>query len=114
MLGGGLYNPSREGLYRIRSHIKKYPIDLSKLIEEPDFKDTFGELLGEKNKRILPEFKIILENHPTSLIENKQFYYMHESTDVNSILKPDFLNSIIPLYKTGMDINRFLRKGLSL
>lgn len=112
MFGGGLYNPSKDGLYRIRSYIKKYPTRLSKLVEEQDFKDNFGKLLGEKNKRVPIEFKNLSENQPASLIDNKQFYYMQESTDVHDMLKSDFINHIIPVYKAGLNINRFLRKGL--
>lgn len=112
MIGGGLYNLSREGLYNIRSYIKKYPDELLGLVKDGTFKESFNELIGKKNKRLLPEFKETLSLRPSTLIDHKQFYYIRESSNAEPILEPDFFKQIVPYYKSGMNINNFLRKAL--
>ena len=112
MFGGGLYNPSREGLYNIRSYIALHPDELSRLVQEESFTKVFIKLLGKKNKRLLPEFKETLALEPATLIDHKQFYYMRESPDTELILQKDFPDKIIAYYKAGISINNFLRAAL--
>ncbi len=70
---GGCYDPSTAQLQKIRTAISRDPKAFRALIEQPDFKEKFGELKGEVNKRIPKEFQKVFKTEP--LIANKQFYY---------------------------------------
>jgi uncharacterized protein (TIGR02453 family) len=113
MFGGGVYNPSKEGLYKIRSYIQKHPEKLANLVNEKKFTDVFGTLQGEKNKKLPIEFKNTFENNSGTFIENKQFYYMTELTNTVIIIQPDFINAILPYYRSGMAINKLLRDAFN-
>src|SRR5690606_34523711 len=75
-LYSGAYMPSSELLLKIRQKIYEEPDRLEKLIRDKKFKENFGEIRGEKNKRINKPFAEIAKKHP--LILNKAFYYFKE------------------------------------
>ncbi len=75
-LGGGAYSVTKEQLHNIRFAIAAQPEEFQSLLEQKAFKDRFGSMKGEKNKRLPKELKEAAENQP--LIFNKQFYYMGE------------------------------------
>lgn len=70
---GGCYDPSKIQLQKIRTAISENPKAFRDLIENPGFKERFGDLKGEVNKRIPKEFQEVFKLEP--LIANKQFYY---------------------------------------
>ena len=111
-LGGGLYHPSKEGLYKIREFIQTNPEDLTKLVHEKSFTEIYGSLQGEKNKKLPLEFKETMEKYPGSLIEHKQFYFIHEQRDTTTMLESGFIKTIVANYRAGLPINTFLRKAL--
>jgi uncharacterized protein (TIGR02453 family) len=69
---GGIHIPDKENLEKIRRVIAANPDKFSTIINNKDFKSKFGEILGDKNKRIPPEFKEAAEKQP--LLANKDFY----------------------------------------
>ncbi|HEU0054149.1 MAG TPA: DUF2461 domain-containing protein [Longimicrobium sp.] len=50
-LGGGVYMPEPARLERIRRHIADHPEKLRKVLRKKGFKETFGEMWGERLKR---------------------------------------------------------------
>lgn len=110
MFGGGLYNPSKDGLYNIRTYIMEHPNELSQLVKDKAFKQTFSHLLGDKNKRMPAEFKEAAVHQP--LMAHKQYYYMHESPEAHVLLESDFPDQVINNYKAGLGVNKFLIKAL--
>jgi uncharacterized protein (TIGR02453 family) len=47
-LGGGSHNPSGENLKKIRSEIYYNADEFKKILSQKSFKETFGEMVGEK------------------------------------------------------------------
>jgi uncharacterized protein (TIGR02453 family) len=69
---GGAYQPEKDQLERIRTAIMRDGKALRKVIDAPGFKGLLGEVKGEANKVLPPEFKAHFAKEP--LIANKQFY----------------------------------------
>jgi hypothetical protein len=75
------------------------------------FVKYFGELRGEKNKRLLKPFSEWMDKMP--LIANKQFYYMAEyHDDENLILRDDILEYVMKHYLAAKNWQDFLRSAL--
>jgi uncharacterized protein (TIGR02453 family) len=71
----GFYMPDKEQLLQIRRHIAQHPEYWQKILQEKEFKSTFGTVLGEKQKRIPAEFTAV-KNLPSE-VYNTQFYIQH-------------------------------------
>ena len=105
----GIYGMSKEQLQSVRNLIAMELDDFNSLINDKSFKRNFGEVRGEKNKRLPAEFKEIIKQQP--LIANKQFYYYKE-LDPKNILRKDLPNKLMKLYFTAKPVNMFLKKAL--
>jgi len=70
----GVHSLNNENLGKIRRTIAENLDQFSSIINDKGFKSTFGEILGDKHKRIPPEFKEAAEKQP--LLANKDFYVM--------------------------------------
>ena len=77
MIGGGVYQPNKDDLQKIRRYIISYTKKFQRAISDPQFVEVYGELLGEKNKR-LPSAEYTRAALEEPLIYNKQFYFMAE------------------------------------
>lgn len=110
-VGGGMFGVDKDQLKQIRSDIVHDHEGLASIINASDFKDRFGELKGERAKRLEPDFKGMMEQAP--FIANKQFYAMAELPlrgylDADELLPRlmDHFNAIYPL-------NRYLKNILT-
>ena len=104
---GGVYMPDKDQLTRIREEISFNMKAFDKIINESEFKSTFGDILGEKNVRIPKEFHEAGEQQ--ELIYNKQFYWFAEySTDV--ALRDEFPQFLANHYKIMKPISDFFEK----
>lgn len=106
-LYSGAYMPSSEFLQQIREKIYNEPERLAKLISDKEFRDNFGEIRGEKNKRLNKPFSEIVEKQP--LILNKSFYYFKEYKP-EIVLEKDFVKQLIKDYKIIQPINCFFEE----
>ena len=79
----GAYMPDKNQLQGIREAIASDLKGFKKLINGASFKKKFGEIKGDKNKRLPKEFMEVAEQQP--LIFNKQFYY-HADLKADTIL----------------------------
>src|SRR5690606_12857808 len=70
---GGAYMVEPAALQKIRTTIAANPKAFAAVYNDKDFKEKYGTLQGEKNKRIPEELKPAAEKEP--LITNKQFYF---------------------------------------
>ena len=110
MLGGGAYFLDKEPLYKVRTAIMQDPETFRALLSDKNFASRFGELKGEKNKVLPPEFKEAAKKEP--LLANKQFYFMAE-LDPENALRPDFADFAVEYFKAAKAVNDFLRKVIS-
>ena len=105
----GCHILEKDDLQKVRSYIKDHLEEFDKLINDKKFKEVFGEVHGEKNKRLPPEFVQVLEKQP--LIANKGFYYF-KKYDPESILKDDCIETLVKDYKVGYPMGQFLTKAI--
>ena len=110
MLGGGAYFLEKEPLHKVRTAIMQDPETFRALLSDKNFASRFGELKGEKNKVLPPEFKEAAKKEP--LLANKQFYFMAE-LDPENALRPDFPDFAVEYFKAAKAVNDFLRKVTS-
>lgn len=108
MIYGGAYMVDNTTLEAVRNYIANHLKEFSNVYSDKVFKEKYGKLQGEQNKRIPKEFQQIVEKEP--LIANKQFFY-------SAKLKPDLITSehlpdeLIKYYLAGKKINDFLKKA---
>ena len=107
---GGAYIPKNKILQNIRNYIFDNLEDFSTAYNDNLFKEKFGSIQGEQNKRIPTEFQTISEKEP--LIANKQFYYAAslQSDIITSDKLPD---TLMEYYLAGKKVNDFLKLAWS-
>ena len=106
----GCYQLEKEDLLAVRTHIKDHLSEFNGLINEPTFISTFGEIQGEKNKRLAPEFAALIEEQP--LIANKGFYFFKKYPS-GSVIKDGLVDHLIKDYRVGFPLGQFLTEGIN-
>lgn len=109
MMGGGAYFLEKEPLRRVRTAIAQNPEAFKALVFDKNFVEKFGELKGEKNKVLPPEFKAAAQAEP--LLANKQFYFMAE-TDPAHAIGHDFPDFAADYFRAGKALNDFFRRAI--
>lgn len=94
-VGGGFYGPNSDDLKLIRDAIAHDAQPLRAILNDADFKKTFGELLGDQLKTSPRGFSI---DHPDiDLIRYKQFYVRHSFED-QKVFEEDFIFEVVKTY----------------
>lgn len=107
---GGVYMSEKEQLHRIRTYIMKNNAAFEKALSGKAFKDVYGgELHGEKNKILPPEFKAAAEKQP--YLFNKGFYYFTKMKPA-VIAGNDLKKEVMKAYKAGKPMQDFFQKAL--
>jgi len=106
---GGAHFLEKEQLQNLREFIADNLDQFHSIINNTNFKKHFGNLLGEKNKRIPKEFNEIAKIEP--LIANKQFYYL-KPLDSKILTSKNLLPKVMELYFASKQINHFLSFGI--
>jgi uncharacterized protein (TIGR02453 family) len=101
----GVYMPEKEELQRIRALIAADLEGFSRVITEKPFVQYFGEVRGEKNKRIDKMLGMAAAKQP--LIFNKQFYIQH-SVEAEDTLRSDFDDYVVEVWKASRGFNIFI------
>jgi len=106
---GGVYMPSPAEIQKVRTYMLDHLDELNALLSDDEFKESFGEVHGEKSKRIPMEFREVAEDQP--LLWNKQwYYYAHLSPDV--ILSDDLMEILLDLRKKSLPMKEFLSNAI--
>lgn len=108
-IAGGIYMPEKDVLHDIRSYLSKNPKGFLKILEDKNFKKTWGDLQGEKNKILAPEFKASADVCPH--IYNKQFYYWKE-LNPKLITSDKLMETILEHYIASLPVSEFLNGAL--
>jgi uncharacterized protein (TIGR02453 family) len=103
----GVYMPEKEELMRIRGLIAGDLEGFNRVITETSFVQYFGEVRGEKNKRIDTMLGMVAATQP--LIFNKQFHIQH-SVEAEDTLRLDFDDYVVEVWKASRGFNSFLQK----
>jgi uncharacterized protein (TIGR02453 family) len=110
-LGGGIYQPDKIILEKIRAALAKKPKEIDVILGEKSFKKLFGgNFQGEQSKILPKELKEAAEKQP--LIYNKQFYFACDNKDPKIILKPDFMQVMVKHLEASMPVAKWLEKAI--
>lgn len=109
-IGGGVYFINKGGLNSIRQFILDQPDRFEAIAYKSDFISTFGEIRGDRLKRIPKELKEVADRIPH--IANKQFYFMKE-LDPSLILSDDLVDTIVSYFKIAYPFNRLMREAIT-
>ena len=101
----GIYMPEREALQLIREQIAGNLRGFANVIGASDFVKYFGEVRGEKNKRLPSDLVAAAAEQP--LIYNKQFYVQH-SMDAELTMAENFDEYVIKVWRASEAYNRFI------
>lgn len=96
LVAGGFFAPNATDTLRIRTDIDLNFKEWKKLLSNNKFKETFGNMLGEK---VATAPKGFSKNNPAiDLLKHKQFYFEHRFTD-KEVLGKDFLKQVNQTFK---------------
>ena len=105
-LGGGLYQPSPEVLQRIREAIASDPTDINAIIQQKEFKKTFGGFWQEDALKTAP--KGFPKDHPAiNLLKLRHFIGDHQLTD-EDVLDKKFEEKIAKIFSRLGPLNEWL------
>ena len=107
--GGGLYHPEADDLKKVRQEIDYNSKSFVGMVESKKFKETFGEIWGDKLKRPPKGYDV---DHPQiEYLKLKDFVALHKVNDA-AIRKGDFIKNGIKVYKMIKPFNDFLKTAL--
>ena len=108
-LYSGFYMPEKETLHRIREYIIGQPEQLEEALNGRKFKDRFGEIRGDKNKR-LPTKQMMAAASENPIILNKQFYFFTEMP-AETLLRDDLIELLFTAYSDSAEVREYLSKA---
>lgn len=108
-LGGGIWMPSSDVLKKIRQEIDYSGAELTKIIEEKSFKDTFGPIRGEKLKTSPRDYP---SDHPhVDFLRMKSFVVSKPLAD-KDVLSEKLVDICMEGYKKMERFNQFLSRAV--
>ncbi|WP_215223292.1 DUF2461 domain-containing protein [Echinicola shivajiensis] len=108
-LGGGIWMPASDVLKKIRQEIDYSGEELTKIIEEKSFKDTFGYIRGEKLKTSPRDYAL---DHPyIDFLRMKSFVVSKPLTD-KEVLSEKVVDLCMDGYKKMEKFNEFLSRAV--
>lgn len=105
-IAGGAWAPDSKRLYRIREKIASDPKAFRKIVDAKKYKETFGEMTGEKNKIIPKEFRGAAEVVPE--IYNKSFHFWRNYKGQKYVTDKNLAKTIVEHFKIASKLNEFL------
>ena len=108
---GGSHHLERETLAKVRAYIAKDPPSFHRLIDAEPFVRKFGQIRGERSKRLPPELKEAAEQEP--LLYNKEYYFFSR-LDGRAVLEHDLADVLMEHIEVGKPINDFLASAMGL
>jgi uncharacterized protein (TIGR02453 family) len=108
MMGGGAYVPPSDWLRAIRQEIDYNADEFKKIINNKNFKATFGELQGDKLKR--PPKGYTPEHPEIELLKLKSFLATH-TVNNKVVLDKDFAKYTAKVFKTLQPLGLFLNRA---
>lgn len=106
----GSYMLEKDQLHNVRSYIADNLKTFDKVISEKEFKSSFSEILGEKHKRIPPEFQEAYEKQP--LIANKAFYF-YSQFKPGIVTDPKLVDKLMDAYRIAKPAMNFLDTAIN-
>lgn len=109
VVGGGAYWLEKHELQAIREAIAAAPDEWEKRVNDGEFTRVFGQIQGDRNKRLPPEFKAAAAHTPDLAL--KQFYYMGERP-LSELTSDRALDGVMESVAAAEPVRTFLRNAL--
>ncbi|MDH5447117.1 MAG: DUF2461 domain-containing protein [Gammaproteobacteria bacterium] len=111
LVGGGIWMPPSDALFKIRSAIAEKPDEWKKIVNNKSFKNRFGEIRGDTLTRpprgFNKEYPMIEE------IKRKSFFVM-QPVDNKFIQTPKFITEVEHIFKAASPLMEFLTRAVEL
>lgn len=104
---GGIYEIAKEDLLALREGLADNLNEFKKLYSHKEFKSLFGEIHGEKNKKIDKYLQEAAMQEP--LLFNKQFYF-YTTFAPTVLLDPQLDKQLLNCYKVGRPMELFFNQ----
>ena len=112
-IAGGSYMPENETLRNIRMDIVQHIDEFINIVENKDFKKTFGEIEGDKLKNLPKGFPEDF-TYP-ELIKYKSYSVITDLSDEQiKLVEPDFLKLVVDTFKKMTPFIQFLNRAINL
>ena len=109
MLAGGAYLPQGPWLKAIRNEIDYNADKLKSILNEPSFKEYFGEMEGEKLKKAPKGYDV---DHPEiELLRYKSFLASSKVSDTK-VTSKDFLSHCSKVFEALFPFDQFLNQAM--
>ncbi|MBU1094880.1 MAG: hypothetical protein CVV23_11390 [Ignavibacteriae bacterium HGW-Ignavibacteriae-2] len=106
---GGAYFIDSKLLQNLREYILSNMEEFNSLINDKKFKKVYGELHGEKHKRLPKEFVEAAKKQP--LLFNKQFYFF-DRLEPKKLLSKNVVDLVMDHYHIARPLSLFLQEGM--
>jgi uncharacterized protein (TIGR02453 family) len=104
-IGGGMWHPSTAKLGAFRAAIVDDPTAVRDLIDQPWFVATFGQISGDKLKRVPPGFP---SDHPEAeLLKQKDLTFGRRLAD-DDVMGPQLVDLIADSFAVAVPVMRWL------
>ena len=104
---GGVYEIDKEELASLREGIADNLDEFKQLYTSKDFTKLYGNIHGEKNKKIDKDLQDAAAIEP--LLLNKQFYF-YTTFEAQTILNPKLDQLLLQCYKVGRPLEQFFNQ----
>lgn len=109
-VGGGLYMPKPALRDEVRRWIAAHPKEVAGVGKNKAFAKHFGEIRGERNKRLPKDLAALADDQP--LVFNKQWIFWQEWPDPKLLLSPDLDAFIVDRWHAGRALNDMLKSAV--
>jgi len=106
---GGMYMPPSPALKAIREEIMYAPDEFRRIVENPAFKETFGEIHGEQLKTAPQGYD---RNDPDIDLVKYKSYTVFTSIPDSIVLSEDYLDHLMSVYAMVKPLNDFLNRAV--
>jgi len=108
-VGGGLYQLKKERLMKVRDLIASNHKEFKAILGNSKFQSNFGELQGERNKRLDKKYTDFENELP--YIANKQFYAMAKFKTSEFIKENNQVETLMRYFRAIQPLHSFLNRA---
>ncbi len=112
-VGGGMYSPMPEQLQKIRKEINFFYEDLDQLIEEKNFKSTYGTLNRNETSTLKNPPRGFEKEHPAIEHLKLKSFTATQKFDSKLATQKDFVLEISKKMRTLKPLNDFINRALT-
>jgi len=113
VLAGGYWRPESKILHSIREAIDYNGEELVKILNKKSFKDTFKGLYPDDDRLKLAPKGYTMHHQHIDLLRHRTFAVIHELKR-EDVLKEDFTERVIKVYKEMLPFRRYLRQAVTV